>query len=597
MRLNRLRSLLILLMLAALGGLRMTTVRAQGGSLYDLPAASQPFVTSSTLALSFDGRTLLAVNPFNRTVSIVAVSQGDATLTAEIEAGSDPRAVAFTPDGARALVTLRGEDQVAVVNVAEAAITTRYPAGVLPAGVVIGADGTAYIAAQGSDEVLVMDSATGVIRQRIPTPPSPYGLLLWSDFLYVSHFWTGHLSLIYLPQNQVVRTISTGANNAVSPAIALDPTRGLAYLPQTRANPDSRSLTYDTTVFPVVNVVDLAALSLDRSARVTLDTADRPVNMPFAAVVDATRRLLFVVNAGSDSLSVIDLESGLAAARIEVDANPRGVILSLNGGTAFVHNAIDGTLTLIETRGFTVLDSLPISDASNIDPGVLIGAQLFHSAVDVRLSSGGWVSCASCHFDGDSDGRVWLAFGPIDGGGRNTPVLYDLAETAPYTWSGDWDELADVEIRIRTLQAGLGLIDGALELNPANPHAGASPDLDLLTDYLRSLPGPAAPPGDTALIARGEEVFTDLDCGGCHVPPAFTDNALHDVDTGGEFNTPTLNWLWLSEPYFHDGRAAALEEVFTLPGAHQIVGTVTPDDLAALMAYLRSLPRGTESPE
>ncbi len=44
-------------------------------------------------------------------------------------------------------------------------------------------------------------------------------------------------------------------------------------------------------------------------------------------------------------------------------------------------------------------------------------------------------------------------------------MLYNLPETVPYNWSATWDELADVELKIRWLQAGTGLID-APEFRP-----------------------------------------------------------------------------------------------------------------------------------
>ena len=162
---------------------------------------------------------------------------------------------------------------------------------------------------------------------------------------------------------------------------------------------------------------------------------------------------------------------------------------------------------------------------------MLLGAQLFNTAADPRLSQSSWLSCATCHFDGQSDGRVWLGF---PDGPRNTPTLYNLPETVPYNWSATWDELADVELKIRWLQVGSGLID-AQEISPAlgDPHAGMSVDLDLLTQYLTTLQAPANPyrfPDD--VIARGKVIFEAEQCDQCHVGPAGTDLQSHDVGTG-----------------------------------------------------------------
>src|SRR6185295_4839184 len=116
--------------------------------------------------------------------------------------------------------------------------------------------------------------------------------------LYVTHFWSGQVTMIYLPQSRVVTSVSTGVDTGLSPAIELDVTRGIAYLPQTRSNAQNTHLTFDTTVFPVVNVLDLRSLTVQRESRVTLDSADRPVNMPLAVALDRFRQTLYVANTG-----------------------------------------------------------------------------------------------------------------------------------------------------------------------------------------------------------------------------------------------------------------------------------------------------------
>jgi len=252
-----------------------------------------------------------------------------------------------------------------------------------------------------------------------------------------------------------------------------------------------------------------------------------------------------------------------------------------------------------ETRNLTVVDKLPISDFK-LSVDTIVAAQLFYGAVDSRMSFGNWLSCANCHFDGMSDGRVWQG---MTDGPRNTPVLYNLLETPPYNWSGNWDELADVELKIRRLQGGTGLITGQT-VSPANgsPHAGLSLDLDSLTAYIATFSGPSAqPPKDAALVKHGADIFAQQNCGSCHVGTAGTDLKQHDVGTGKSsdekagtsFDTPTLRWLWSSAPYFHDGSAATLRDVFTMDGEHQLLGKVSLDDIDALVAYLLTLPQAS----
>lgn len=564
--------------------------------LYALPNASlnRAYTSSSMALLPNDPRTVIAANTLSDSATLFIPSLS--RVIAEIPVGHDPRGVAFTADSTRALVTNRMDGTLSVINVLERGVTaTIRLGGVWPYGVVANEANIAYVSLMGSDEIAVVDLNEGVETKRIPVPDMPAGLVLWGDFLYITHFWSGQISLIYLPQGRMIQTVRTGMDTAVFQAMEPDVSRGLAYLPQTRLNAQNVALTYDTTAFPVVNVVNLRDLSVLRSERIALDTADRPVNMPFAVALDRFNLRLYVANAGSDNVSVIDLTTGQARGHVPVGVNPRGILLNRDNSLLYVHNALDGTVTTIQTSDLQVLDVLPITNLM-VSADVLLGAQAFHSAEDPRLSADGWLSCATCHFDGLSDGRVWQGF--VDGP-RNTPLLYALPETVPYNWSGTWDELADVELKIRWLQAGEGLIEGMPNPSSGDPHAGLSTDLDVLTSYLLSLRAPDAPPSmDAVLIERGAEVFAEQECDSCHVGTAGTNLQGFDVGTGSSalerhgatFDTPSLRWLWLSAPYFHDGAAPTVRHVFELPGDHQLIYDVPSDDVDALMAYLLALP-------
>ncbi len=587
-------ALLLLLLAALMVMLTATpeTLNAQNGAtptplpLYALPDSRNRAYVSNTIAMGSDGRTIVAANMINNTVTVLIPAFD--RVVAEIPVGSDPRSVAITLDGTRALVTNRGDGTLSVVSLISNTVSATIPLGVQPYAVVTSSETTAYVSLQGSDEIAVVDLVAEQVSSRIAVPDMPTGLTLWGDFLYVTHFWSGEISLVYLPQGRVIQTVSTGADTALFQNIEPDVTRGIAYLPQTRLNAQNPTLTYDSAAFPVVNAVNMRDLSPIRERRVALDTADRPVNMPFAAALDRFAQRLYVANAGSDDISVIDLNTGTARANIRVGANPRGILLNGDSTLLYVHSALDGTITTINTSSLAVTEVLPIINL-NVSLDLLLGAQLFHSATDPRLNAGTSLSCATCHFDGQSDGRVWAGF---PDGPRNTPLLYRLPETVPYNWSGNWDELADVETKIRWLQAGTGLIETP-EVD--EPHAGMSVDLDLLTNYLTTLQPPPNPyTFPSEVIERGRQVFEAQGCALCHVGPAGTGLQSYDVGTGSSpleksgsaFDTPSLRWLWLSAPYFHDGSARTLHDVFELPGEHQLIFEVTPQDMDALISYL-----------
>jgi YVTN family beta-propeller protein len=553
--------------------------------LYALPDARSRSASSNSLALAEDNRTLAVANMLNNTVSIVQPVQGN--LVAEIPVGSDPRSLAFFNQDTQIVTANRGESTLSVVELETQRVSSIPLEGVWPYGLVI--EGTiAYVSLQGSDQIAAVDLVAGEQIAYVDVPDAPAGLTLWGNFLYVSHFWSGQVTLVYVPEMRVVSTVSTGMDTGLFQAIELDVSRGIGYLPQTRSNAQNENLTFDTTVFPIVNVIDFRDMSIKRAQRIGLDTVDRPVNMPFAAALDRFRNWLYVANAGSNNVSVIDLGTGLARGNLEVGAHPRGLLLNRDNSLLFVNNTLDGTLTIIDTRDLDVVDQLPISDF-NIPVDSLLAQQLFYSATDPRISNDSWISCGNCHFDGMSDGRTWMGFD----GGRNTPLLYGLLETAPYNWDGSWDELADVEHKIRGLQAGTGLIrDAIIPLPLGDPMSGLSLDLNVLATYLSTLPGPANPyKPDPALVERGAEIFEAQGCAQCHLGTVGTDGERHDVGTGEEFDTPSLRWLWASGPYLHDGSAATLRDVFTAPGAHNLIRELAIADIDALVAYLVTLPQ------
>ncbi len=560
--------------------------------LFALPNANfeNGYVSRSLALMPSDGRTIIATNMLSDSITIFSPAL-DLTY-AEVGVGDDPRAVAITPNSRRAAVVNYGDNSLSIVNLenfAEAFVERTVDlGGVGPVSVVSGDNDLAYVALQMSSEIVGVNLLTGEVTRRISSPPMPTGLALWGEFIYVTHFNDGAFSLIYLPQGRVAQTVSTGRDNGISAAIALDITRGIVYIPQTRLNASAEDLTYDRIAQPIINVLNLRELQPQLSEQINLTTSGRPVNMPFAVALDRFSRRLYVANAGSNDVSVVDLNTGFVRGHIDVGTNPRGLLLNVDNTRLYVHNALENTISIVNPETLEVLENFPISRVA-VPADELIGQTYFNSAANPLMAAGNTISCATCHFDGLSDGRVWRGFGDTP---LNTPVLFGLPETPPYRWDGSWDELADIEIKIRRWQAGEGLIEEMPSpIESGSIHAGLSPELDALTTYVISLHPPQNPNHlDAAQVERGHEIFEEQNCASCHVGVVGTDLNIHDVGTGGGFDTPGLRWLWSSAPYFHDGSAATLSEVFELPGAHQLIFEVTPDDIDALAQYLLSLP-------
>lgn len=567
-------------------------------SISPLAAFEGAGVSASAIAISPDGAWLAAANPDSGSVSLLSLPALE--LKQEIKVGRDPRTLTFSADSRQLYVPNFGGSSVAVVDVAQGRKVAEFPVGRMPYAALEQA-GLMYVTEHALGRLSAYEAATGKLQASLELEAFPAGLALDPGVgkLYVTHLFTGKISLVELSGFTLEALISTGASANLSQFILLDPAAQRAYLPQTRFNTSSRALVFDATVFPLVNVLDLGARQILRSERVSLDMGFRTVNMPFAAALDVERQLLLVVNAGSSDVSIIDQRSKQQLARLEVGANPRGIAFDPRTRRAYTNNVLDGTLSVIDLQALAVVQSIRITEIP-LDPQILLGKQIFNAARAPDLTTDRWISCATCHFDGGMDGRTWLGF---PDGPRNTPALFGVGSTSPFHWSGDLDELQDVELTIRNIQAGSGLVSGEAFDTLAAPHSRRSQALDALAAFMASLkvpPSPFKPP--TEELKQGEFVFAQQGCAACHPAPLYTDRELHDVGTGDpklernshgrgtQFDTPSLLGLWATAPYFHDGSAQTLADVFRTGTDHQIAGKLSPADLQALLSFILSLP-------
>jgi len=618
---------------------------------------------SSAVAVTADGAILLVVNPDSDSLTLVDTSTR--SVIAELPVGIDPRIVAVDDAGNRAYVANRGSDSLSVIDLAARQMITEVAVGDRPYGVVVSPDATRlFVAEQGRDRVAMLDTATLQTVSSISVTDRPSGLAISDDgrALYVTHLLTNTITTlivnpyrVYLPI--VVKTDSSGfqssrlrsapsnfhARFAGSPtstpalravqlptsniqhptssiplwpdsnlvqSIVIAPDGRRAYVLHTRSNTTNAALTFDTTVFPLVSLIDLETRQHLIGQQLDLGTLDPPgVGLPFDAAFSPDGNELWVVNAASNDVSVLNIISRTLVAHIEVGDNPRGIVLSPDGNTAYVNNTLAGTVSVIDTGAYTVTWVITVTDIP-LPPLLLNGKRLFHSSDDPRVSLNQWISCNTCHFEGEHDGRTW-SFGFA--GQRNTTSLLGMIETYPLRWSGEWDESADSEFANRKENFGSGLVaDMSCALSPPDcvnqpPNQGHSYDLDSLAAFMDSLPIPLSPNhahGEPLSEAeqRGQALFNDpaLGCVACHPAPLYTDKQKHDVGTAGPdekigpaYDTPSLRGLYDSAPFFHDGSAETLYDAITYPSSgneHDLRGVLTEAQMQDLIAFLLALP-------
>ncbi len=263
---------------------------------------------------------------------------------------------------------------------------------------------------------------------------------------------------------------------------------------------------------------------------------------------------------------------------VEVGRRPAAVALSLDGRRAFVANTFGDSVSVVDLSEKKKTSEVALGQARPLTAAER-GEVLFH---DARLTHDHWFSCHSCHTDGHTNGQLVDTLGDDTfGTPKRVLTLLGVKDTGPFAWNGGKPDLeSQVRATLRTTMHGLSPAkDGQVR--------------DLLA-YLGTLqPPPPAEKADPEKVMRGKGVFEARGCVSCHAPPTYTTPKAYDVglrDEAGDklFNPPSLRGVGQGGPYFHDGRAATLEEVFK-KHRHQVKGEFVKGELEDLLTFLRQI--------
>ncbi len=263
---------------------------------------------------------------------------------------------------------------------------------------------------------------------------------------------------------------------------------------------------------------------------------------------------------------------------------PIDILFAPDGRRAYAVDMFRDALTVVNVTEREISRHISLGPAPKERSLVDRGEQLFF---DSHLSHDGWMSCNSCHVEGHTNG--YTNDNQSDGGfGGSKRVLSLLGQrdTAPYAWLGNVNDLRQ--------QAHSSLVK-----TMQSKREPAAEELDALTAYMESLelPPPVAVLRDrsqaTLQMERGKAIFAKQNCARCHAPPTYTSPDSYDVGLVDElgnrkFNPPSLRGLSHRGPFFHDNRAATLEEVFTTQ-KHPAGKALPADEAADLAAFLRGL--------
>lgn len=577
--------------------------------------------SNSLLDISADGSLLAAANRDNGTVSIVELSSGK--VLHEIKVGKKPEGVSFLGASKTLAATCYGDDKVVFVDADAGKVSGEIEVFDEPYGVASSADGRRiYVTLEYPGQVVEIDPAAKAITRTMPVGAFTRGVAVSAreNRLYVTEYLAGSIAAVDLESGKVIDRWTGLTSENLARQIAIHPTRPKAYIPHVRSRTNVNQ--GEGSIVPNVSVIDLGPGEGRRRTPVPMDAfiSLNVVANPWEVAVSPDGSTLCAVFAGTDDMyvcNVLDDNYRELSFRKNVNLghNPRAVRFSPDGAKCYVYNTLDFEIAVFDTATFRRADKIKVCD-NPLGDEILRGKILFYSALEPMVGRR-WISCASCHPDGDADGRTWQN----PEGLRNTTPLYGMAWTHPIHWSADRDEVQDFEHTIRSkLMQGRGLIRGRVRESLGEPNKGLSADLDALAAYNNSHPTPLSPhakKGLTDTAKRGRDIFfaKETKCAECHSGPYFTDSTpakpfkLHDVGTGEDdpsekmgpkYDTPTLLSAYRTAPYLHHGKALTLEEVFTKynpTDRHGKTSHLTKDQVADLVEFVKSLPYEDPEPQ
>lgn len=611
------------------------------------PAAT---ATSQIICDSVRGK-VWCVNPDSDTVSRIHAT----TLAKELEiaVGTKPHSLALKPDGSALWIVCEQSDELWVLNPTNGVLITKTNLGygVAPVAVAFAPNGSAgFIVAKGAEAFLKINPTTLAVTASLQLSNGPSSLAVSGDSSrvlvtrFISPDAQGEVWEVNAATLALTRTFALAFDNSPDgensgrgvpnylTQVAISPDGRRAWIPSKKDNiargmfRDGQPLTHDNTVRSILSQLDLVANVEALTNRIDVDNHSVPGAVCFSPLGD----LAYVAYQGNNEVRVFDTASGNNLSSVETGFAPQGVCLSADGSRLYAMNFLSRSISTFDvsqlaagtSSAITSLGETNVVAVEKLATNVLAGKRIFYNAADERMANEGYLTCISCHLDGDTDGRVW-DFTDRGEGLRNTTTLQGRRGTGHgrVHWSANFDEIQDFEHDIRSAFGGTGLMSdvdfntGTRNTTLGDPKAGISADLDALAAYVTSLneyPKSARRQtnSDLTLTAQnGRQHFQNLQCFTCHGGVDFTDSAvgvLHDIGTikpssgqrlGGPLigiDSPSLRGIASTAPYLHDGSAENLAMVFdatraTNGSAHASFRTLNATQQNELLEFLLEL--------
>jgi YVTN family beta-propeller protein len=560
------------------------------------PRVRQPVA----LACADAGKTVLVAN--RRSGSLSVIDAAARKVVAEHDVGRGLADLALVKGGRRLLAADETSNELLLIDYRDRMVRVidRLTVSPDPVRIALWADGTSCAVASRWSRKLTFATVTNgpagegtrlTLLGDLELPFCPQELVVSSDStkLVVADAFGGRLAVVDTTRRAIDRVRSIPGHNI----------RGMAFTPDGRSLVIAHQhldhlahTTFDDVHWGLLirnhlRVLRTGALLkaatdselLDTGRLFDLGDVGYAAGDPAALAFDSGGNLI-VALAGVDEIA-ITTSPDQGPRRIVVGKRPSAVSPSPDGSVVYVADRLSDTVSVVEIK--SGMHAATISLGPSPEPTAsLRGERLFFSA---KLSHDGWMSCHSCHADGHTNNLLSDTLGDGSfGAPKRVPSLLGVAATGPWTWTASVARLEEqVQKSIATTMHGTKLNDSQITELTAYLGALAPPSR---RDKARAQEGP--PP-----VLRGQAIFEEHQCAACHVAPEFTSPGRYDVglsdDVGNrEFNPPSLRGVSGRDSFLHDGRSRSLEEVFEKE-KHPRGLTLKGREISDLVAFLKSL--------
>jgi YVTN family beta-propeller protein len=566
---------------------------------------------------------------------LIEIDPESRKVKGEIKTGDHPHSIAIDSEGKRAYVTNQWSDNISVIDLSNHKVIDTIKTAGGPAGISFSKDEKIlYVINSYTSDISVISVNNLTEINRITAGNNPTGsgvsidgrVFITSRRANISPYGdTLKSEITVLDDNsrRIAKRINVESAYMME-NIDFTPEGDLALFTLVRPKNLVPSIQVEQGFMMTYGIGVIELRNNDKITELPIDEPNAYYPDPFDIVISKNGKEAFISNSGVDRITVVSIDSirrlidkskpgmlkflsnhqGISSkyvtGRITTGSDPKGMTISTDGKTLYVSEMLNDRITEVDVETHRIKGTIELGISKRITMARR-GRRLLNNSDHTFQNQ---YSCYTCHPDGHEDGLVYnMASKDMGRNVTNTQSLRDISETAPFKWNGKnltvyrQDGIRFSTVLTRTEQFSYSDLDAIVSYIMTGidypPNLQYNPDGILTETQLRG----------KKIFERdrdktGNPIPSNNRCVVCHPPPYYTNrqpayvNTLASSDDSILFDTPHLNNIYASPPYLHDGRAATLEEIWTLYGnkdKHGRVGDLTKTELNDLIEYLKSL--------